>query len=1708
MGLIESLARRQDEAKVSSPSSPSAPRAPRRVAMQPGLGGVATSDAQPVRRIVTPARFSSRGVPMPPPPVVTRLPATGSGPEQPVPAQPPEQPPVPWLNARFDELGAAITGATGVGGVEDLTAAAPGALDTVLTGPMRKVDELKGEIGYQLAINSSPTSRAAFLQLIAPLMEAGNVGLAGKGPDAVRSYFSWISLHNEEVKALYARGGGLAVWGAFADENLTVDLSAGLGGDNIAGIASGALSDPWNIASLVGPGMAAQLGRAGLANQVVGRVGQALSAPDLIVGAGMKGAGRLVRPIADDVRKTRVGAGIARWFDTEPRAKANNLTERLMRAIKQEEAAGTVRIADPNAITPATSQPATITANAPFVAYERVAKGQRGSISNAGEAMQQRLRAAAGGDQAAAAAGVSAAQDAIALLNDPDVSANSYEFWRAGFEAEVSVRQVAGGQAGRHVNNHPANSIQFYLDELAWNPNPEARERARLWLNARSAPKKGGVTAKSEAIALAEGNTHRPQQTAPATSTAVPERPQYEQPQWELLLPEDAELLRLGLGSAGPERQMFEAANVSLRKGYDFARASADKVARGAMSAEQGAIDAARFVERSSYVTGLMEQFKRSADYTRDYAARMQIPAPQVEAVITPFVEAADVLDRSVSFRGPLADEQAGFLQQIFSETNPRNRGRTFGEVGRNLRQQTRRDRADLVRLLGQPEDLTTKGGRAEAKRLRKLQALYPQITTRKQALAITDEQMWRDRMRTEFREHLNVGEANRFWRGIDTLSSNFSTLNLLAPWSVARYYVGNLSGDTAQVAMKLGADAVLAVGDPRAMAVMVDYAVRGGDPLNSALGRAYTELGLGGYNPATMGENISEAMFDRLNGTMRKAGGKSTFNISTRLAEYPYFRQARSVSNGLEWGRRTSLHGHLLQKKVVAARVDYIREMGPLAAKYGIDSRELEQQVRLLGPRFSGADVAQAMGNLAMSKGLDASDVRGLAEEMGRKWANRVYRADDEALKAVNSALFDYDPTNLDKWARRFVPFHMWASRALPFYAEQGMRNPGFAHGYYSLVQQTKEQSEREGWPDTLRMYARFWEGPGGIMLFFSPMAAVGLMDLPLFGPERSEYDQPDNAVQEILQTGRTFGFGLLPIWSWMLDSAGLLGDGPAQDPVGIYQAENFLRIQAQNAVAQGWLGDEYRGYLGRPLESMLQRVRAATSGWTSGIGIGEHIPEGHAEAGDLIKIRGRMLENELAERGLGMNEYWMLTIQAQINPDGPEADAVSEIHASVADDFTDGNAAYLRALEEVSAGEVGASLIRAVLPGPKQVRQRTVLEIQGMAAAATDIASGGEAFAPGLGELPDGQHGDVANYGFLDPRARAFLNAWAEKFGQDYRKGDLKRLMEAAWRENQSQNISPEASTIYDQRFAYEALGSKWEQRMLAKYYAIANGEQGVKLPFDDLDLSAAQVAAQDSDVRWALADAWLEHRNPSGEIKKLREAQGVFEESYPEYGGWAAWRRDSRKQWGGARAFRLAAVRANPNYAAFINRETARLRDKGRTPSQIDEALDQYITFSMEAYFAYQGKRWNQYDPEPLETGAPLPVASEGALVDAIGNMAGTRASGGGGGSVAWESRVRTAITEMHAARKRQFELYGTTFDQMPEEIAAALRVQAPPEAIEPEDSWIFWDYAEFWELAGQAGEPNDIDAFIVFTEQQREEEEQLDVISEVKSNLVLQ
>jgi hypothetical protein len=856
-----------------------------------------------------------------------------------------------------------------------------------------------------------------------------------------------------------------------------------------------------------------------------------------------------------------------------------------------------------------------------------------------------------------------------------------------------------------------------------------------------------------------------------------------------------------------------------------------------------------------------------------------------------------------------------------------------------------------------------------------------------------------------------------------------------------------------------------------------------------------------------------------------------------------------RGINDQMEMGRRTALKlsmvdGDLLrERRTFAARAAQHRR---LAQGVNITDDELAATVASLERRFSPEDIRLAMERLAADKGANARAAANFGERIGRDWANVRNVAIDNATKRVNRALFSYEFTKADEIARRFVPFHYWSSRAIPFYVETAIRNPAFALAYYRMVEGLAERSEAEGWPDSLRFMVKIWTGPMGYIFFADPVANMGLLGVTEMLYPNDFDDGNTSSLGRFLQlaSGRG-GVGVTPIITSLMAYAGLMGEDPyALDFTGTRAVRNLIGAAVHVAAGTGLVGDPT--LLDRPVEELMQQGRLYASRWASQwIPGAREIPVTDPNAYPKLQIRNGMVDLLMQERGY-------TSIDQLTEDDWALID--DQFEAAEGTLYEDAVANYSWAM----LGREGAG----VLTGRRSVRQEGQLSRSTSSEGQADFETGqprpdprqnpfGQP-APGQAPTPAQAYETQANlngrYGRTgagtslpqyDPYAdyqitageQQFMNLWHAEYGTPYEAGDLETLRERTATAESLVGTTPEAAPLVRADAGWRSIGPAEDADLIGTYWNIVFADPSVGTIYTGADTkyTPEELKGMSSDQRGEVADEWLAGRDPDGSARETLKQRKLWEDAHPEYAAYKDWGREVRDAWeneGGLTAYRAAISTDNANAERyFADLERAVRRDLGpdATPQEIRDELDRRTT-TVNAYLAVNGTKRRLDDPNPLGVGEPGPVsgpydprpagfepdAASGAGGDGGStsrpDSSGTRESspGGGGGSSqsreearedgrrSWAVEVvaqsEAGVAQANALLTSQMG-YPVDIAQLPGPVREAALAMLPPGLI-PEDAWLYFDYLAWQEHQRLQGGPVDLLSYLTATSGDRD------------------
>jgi hypothetical protein len=953
-------------------------------------------------------------------------------------------------------------------------------------------------------------------------------------------------------------------------------------------------------------------------------------------------------------------------------------------------------------------------------------------------------------------------------------------------------------------------------------------------------------------------------------------------------------------------------------------------------------------------------------------------------------------------------------------------------------------------------------------------------------------------KFRDDIAIEMNVPDPTLWEKTMVRAGRGFSAFMLLPLWNAPRYLLVNTGlGNSMQAMLGGQARAIKHMWEPSHVKALEKLAWKNELPTSSPAYQNSVSWGLGGFDPKHVGHSIIDAITSKASSKVRNAGGKSrpglvgSIKPGDFVAKWTGQNITRNVNNGLEWSARTGLWSFQLDVRATAWKKPYIAESVNKLSKKGfpISEGDFRTMMATLPKRFSGTDVFKQTEKLALSSGMDAQKARGLAIELGKDWANKVNVAEREASAVVDKVFFDLSERNIDRALKGVVPFHMWYTRALPFYVEQGLRHPGFAAAYYRGLQGAQAQAEAEGWPRSLRGYMKMWEGPGGMLLFFNPIAAMTLLDA--FIMQDGGYT-PENmsAIGKVLNGASNYGFGLLPWWSAVLNYAGYMGDSSiGLDPVGSYGARKIFGGLIQVAAANGLFGEDWQKYLGRPAEAALQSLRALTSGRLPG---SSKIDAKDPGAYGAEMIRNIMLTDYLRQIGMTEEQYHAL---GSSMPGTPEREQYNQINETILSDWDNEGDLYDSALEQYANSGALQILTERIIMGGTKMRQENMVD-------RSNSAFGSFGTTPGVGSgaafrIPATMTDPYAD-GRISGNELQFLKDYKAHFGVDYREGDLERIRSAVRTSKDITELTVEAAPLVTAQTEYYLLG-KPQDRVIADYWnAIAFGDIPESKPVrfkDGRAYTRTQLMAMDQDQRFALADAWMIEHDPNGTAQKLRDERKLYVESHPEYKMFTDWRREMNQAWGslgpnGVAMYRAQLVKENPNAARWLTQEANRIRAKypNISASQLQAELDKSMQ-GMRAYMAIFGIQNKIGDATPLNAGSdPRPP---GWTAES------SNSSNSGTPAKSWDVKVKEAVAGMEAwmrdANMALSAAYGTQADymNMPPIIKADADARLAAMGIEPPaDAWIYWKWIAYQREATMMGRNPSMAAFIEYTRQTEE------------------
>jgi N12 class adenine-specific DNA methylase len=233
------------------------------------------------------------------------------------------------------------------------------------------------------------------------------------------------------------------------------------------------------------------------------------------------------------------------------------------------------------------------------------------------------------------------------------------------------------------------------------------------------------------------------------------------------------------------------------------------------------------------------------------------------------------------------------------------------------------------------------------------------------------------------------------------------------------------------------------------------------------------------------------------------------------------------------------------------------------------------------------------------------------IADKAAKDWANVARTGDDIGVTFAGHIQFDYKYTKADEFLKAFVPFHFYATRNLPWYAEHMAQHPIIANAIIQI--NNASENERQDMGLTGRFLGMFVlkGGLGDIASEFVGGRKGGLGIDPLaatISVVQQTRDPADwageNTLSKAMNYAQQVGISPYPAYQAIAQASGITGSKPG--PSAIPMA-NYLR--------------NLPGGAGIDLEKPLRELGAKVQGKATGAEI-------EPEALNKSKIRTRIAE------------------------------------------------------------------------------------------------------------------------------------------------------------------------------------------------------------------------------------------------------------------------------------------------------------------------------------------------------------------------------------------------------------------------------------------------------------------------------------------------
>lgn len=559
--------------------------------------------------------------------------------------------------------------------------------------------------------------------------------------------------------------------------------------------------------------------------------------------------------------------------------------------------------------------------------------------------------------------------------------------------------------------------------------------------------------------------------------------------------------------------------------------------------------------------------------------------------------------------------------------------------------------------------------------------------------------------------------------------------------------------------------------------------------------------------------------------------------------------------------------------------------------------------------PPGTGGDVTRVMKEAGLPDGV--------AERLGRDWAELVRKADVDADQRVKKLLFSYKMTGADNVARRFLFFHYWMSRALVLHSRTTLQNPWLISAYGRAWEAMEREAEQNGYPPSLVGFVRLMQSDYGTLTLVSPLNVL----VPFGMLVEQHGDDPG-----VLNWLRRWGLFVNPLIEYAAAAMGWHNRAP--DITGTRATRrgwrvtlNWLNSNGYEGIVPDFLGSEdqwrtswFDWFQGWVAQKANEGLRYVTGGDMSPLGEFDAGERGAYEYDVLRTILMDVMEADLGPSAGWTEEQW----------DDYEIAWTGVVSGSSNE--------YAQQAVEIYSDDSWAGVgLRAIVPGG--IMQESMPRAEDRRLAEEGYA------ALDAGEQPT-------------PEQRAAMDTRQAATAGSREDLKLDRLQDGY------ANIgTPRQREIAD----------AWTQ-IVRKIEDVPPGHQlvvGGRVWF------AHDLAQLTEEQRETLADRWLAEHGLTDEHAAYKQERRAYVEQHPEFGAFKDWESLAYDYEGGLRTFRADRAMSNPNFKRAMEAKERSLRDQGTDPALIPDELDAWAR-TLAAYKAANGIKDSVYADDPISTG----------------------------------------------------------------------------------------------------------------------------------------